>query len=111
MTETIFDIYTKEVTINGQTYKIRPLSGRFLPKFYKVIGKLSEGNADGKQDVNPTKLFEDAEAMEALHTIGLETLKKSYPETKVEQLDEFVSQNLLKMLEVLIQVNMPSDKA
>lgn len=102
----MFEIYTKEVEIvdksgNKQVYKLRPLSGRFLPKLYSAMSKF-QGIKEGEEfDVSVL----DEDTVQKLHTICLETFKASYPDQDVKVLDEFVSQNLLKLLEPVIQVN------
>ena len=101
----MFQIYTKEFKLkdasgNEETYRLRPLTGRFLPKLFGIMGKLSTGEGE----VDMSKL--DEEAMAKLHMICLETFKRSYPNEKEEALDEFVSQNLLRLIEPVFAVNM-----
>ncbi len=94
-----FDIYTQEVKINDQLYKLRPLCGRFLPKFFAVVKKF-----EGVDKDNASIPF-DEETIEKLHELGLETFKKSYPNTKEEELDEFVSQNLMLLIDPLMKLH------
>jgi len=105
----MFEIYRKEVKIkdnNGdeQVYNLRPLSGRFLPKLYKVLKAM---NAN-KDEENPIDAFEE-DVVDALFTVVLETMKASYPDRKVEELDMFVSQNLLKLMVPIIELNVNGD--
>ena len=103
-----FEIYKKEIEIvdgmgNKAKYMLRPLSGRFMPKLYGVIKKFEtskseEGTIDNSQI--------DESAMGDIHFLLLETFKKSYPKEDEEVLDEFCSQNLMKLLEGLIEVNL-----
>lgn len=112
----MFEIYTKEVEIkepNGNVvkYKLRPLSGRFLPKLYSIIGtmKKNETNTKGLTDEEKAaKAFEnlDEDTVNKLHSLTFETLKKSYPKEDAEVLDEFASQNLMQFLGALIEVNL-----
>lgn len=101
----IFDIYTKDVELklksgNSVTLKIRPLSGRFLPKLFSVASKFQ-----GKSEDEVSAIFSDEKSIADLHLLILETLKKSYPKEDVEALDEFASQNLFSLLEAVIEVN------
>jgi len=105
----MFEIYTKEVEIKGEKYLLRPLCGRFLPKLYSVLKALNESknNQEGTEEEKAAKAFDslNENTISKLHEIGLETFKKSYPEQDEKILDEFVSQNLLILLEALITVN------
>jgi hypothetical protein len=108
----MFEIYTKTVTITTPkgplSLSIRPLSGRFLPKLYSVIGKMSNV-ADVEDSGNNAKEFFnniDEETVEKAHSICLETMIKSYPAEDKQALDEFVSQNLLTLLPAIIEVNL-----
>ena len=99
----LFEIYTKEIELNGDKYQIKPLSGRFLPKLYKVMGEFEKHK--GKDDnVSMEALSE--EVIKDLHILATETFKASYPNTKAEEIEAFVSQNLLQLLEGLIEVNL-----
>ena len=99
---TMFEVFTKEVEINGTQYKLKPLSGRFMPKFFKVLKALEKASKSEDEFVQHL----DEEAMGHAHELVLETFKKSYPQEKVEQLDEFVSQHLNELLPALAEVNM-----
>ena len=95
----LFEIYTTEVEINGDIYKLRPLSGRHIGKLYSVIGKLQ--GEDEKEIAS--KLNE--ETMGGFYDIAVETFKKSYPNEEESKVEEFVSQNLQKLIEPIIKVN------
>lgn len=102
----MFEIYKKNVEItdaNGSkdVYTLRPLSGRFLPKLYRVIKKMSPD--DGKE-FSVKDL--DEEVLGDLHEIALETFKKSYPAQEVDVLDQWVAQNLMLLIEPLLEVNL-----
>jgi hypothetical protein len=101
-----FEIRTKEIEINGQHYRIRPLSGRFLPKFYAILEGMQGMDTENMKDGDMFK-FLNEKSVENLHKISLETLKKSAPKISEEILDEFVSQNLLSMFQGIMEVNMP----
>lgn len=100
----MFDVYTKEVVINGQSYRLRPLSGRYLPKLYRIISAMQEYKDDS------SKMFGDVTLVEDLHTLIFETFTKSYPNESKEILDEFITQNFIKLVEVVISVNMPKQE-
>ncbi len=104
--DAVFEIFTKEVEvkIGGNTHKyvLRPLSGRHLPKFYSIVKKIQQNKEGDKVDVTE---FLDENTVASLHELTLETFKKSYPKEDEEKLDEFVSQNLLSLMEGLMQVN------
>ena len=112
----MFEIYTKEVEIkepNGNVvkYKLRPLSGRFLPKLYSILGKMQVRQKELKglsEEEKNIKSFEqlDEDTISKLHSLTFETLKKSYPKENEEVLNEFASQNLLQFLGALIEVNL-----
>lgn len=102
-----FSIFTKEVEIDGTTYKLRPLSGRFLPKLYAVISKIDLKEGEDVSNEEMMKMLDEANIVN-LHFIALETFKKSYPDKNVDELDEWVSQNLLNLLGSLIEVNLNS---
>jgi len=101
-----YDIKTKEIEINGKHYNIRPLSGRFLPKFYAILEGMQGMDTENMKETDMFK-FLNEKAIEKLHKISFETLKKSDPKANEELLDEFVSQNLLTMFQVIMEVNMP----
>ena len=101
----LFDIYTKEVELETKTgkikYNLRPLSGRYLPKLFNLLKKLDIENKDSNKFIE--NLSEDIVA--DIHLLVLETFKASYPNEKVEDLDVFVSQNLMQLFPSLIEVN------
>jgi len=101
--DAVFEIFTKEVEIkvgdNVHKYTLRPLSGRFLPKLYSVIGKLQSKDEEGIGS------FLEEDTIKVLHELILETFRKSYPNEDENKLDEFVSQNIMLLLEAVIEVN------
>lgn len=98
----MFEIYTHEFELEGNTYKLRPVTGKFLPLFYSIAGKLQ-----GSEDNNDV-VFEE-ETISKLHTLVLETFKVSYPDTNPEELDAWVSQKLMKLIEPVLKVNTVSE--
>lgn len=103
----MFEIYKKkfifkDVSGREEEYLLRPISGRFLPKLFSIIKKLApEGEV---KEIKPKDMDEDA--MGLLHELILETFKKSYPEKKEDELDMWVSQNLMALVEPFLEVNM-----
>jgi hypothetical protein len=111
----MFDVYVKDVKVKTKTgevsLKIRPLSGKYLPKLYAAIGKLSFSDDAELSDAERSKQFLqslDEAAVQNLHEVVLETLKKSYPGEPVESLDEFASQYFIQLFPLVIEVNLGS---
>jgi hypothetical protein len=102
----IFEITTRDVVIKGETYKLRPLTGRFLPKLYAILAKAPK---DQDQE-GVMKMFADEQVVQNLYDIAVETLKKSYPEKDITQVEEFVSQNLLALFQPLIELNLGTEQ-
>jgi hypothetical protein len=100
----LFETYTKEVEIKGEKYLLRPLAGRFIGKLYSVIGKLQ--GSDEKDMLS--KLDEDT--MTKMYDICFETFKSSYPKEDESKVSAFVSQNLMKLIEPVITVNIGDQK-
>jgi hypothetical protein len=95
-----FEVYTKDVEIQGETYKLKPLRGRHLPMLFSALKgfKAKEGEELNISDI-------DEEAMGKLHTLALETFKLSYPDEDEEKLDRFVTQNLMVLFKTIIELN------
>ena len=102
----MFEVYTKEVIIKvgdkEETYKLKPLLGRFYPKFSSLLTKLQKATINDSVDFEKLEpsTFGDA------HELCVETLKKSYPNQNTEELEEFVSQNLFNLIPAPIEVNL-----
>jgi hypothetical protein len=108
-----FEIYTKDVEITlksgkTMTLTLRPLTGRFYPKFMSIVTQLMDVDKEAEQSDVLKKL--DEPTVEKLHLLLTETLKKSYPTEKPEVLDEFVSQNMFVLLEPFMEVNINDSK-
>lgn len=104
MNREMFKVYKKDVVvkINGeeQSYSLLPLSGRFLPK---LMGLAGSKQADSEGNVS----FEEKD-FSTFHELTMETLKFSYKiddSKELEELDLFVSQNLMVFVPVLFAVN------
>lgn len=101
---TQFELYTKLVKINEDEYRIVPLTGRFLPKLYRIFAAMERGKKEHGEDNFLQALSEQTVA--DTHELCLETMKKSYPERSPEVLDQFVSQNLWQVFGAVAEVNM-----
>jgi len=101
----MFDIKTTEVEIEGQQYKLRPLTGRFLPKFYSVLSKFQGVTEETESNEILSKL--DEPTIEKLHELILETLKATYKDIDDVKLEEFVSQHLITFLPHILSINLP----
>ena len=109
----MFEIYSKVATIEtpkgSLSLNIRPLSGRFLPKLYSALGKLDFSQDETIPTAQRMKEFLkslDEDAVTKLHEICFETLKASYPSEPKEELDLFVSQNLLQLFPIVLEINL-----
>ena len=105
---TMFEIYTKTVKIGDNEYRIRPLAGRFLPKLYTVFASFERGRKEHGEDGFLQGL--DEKTISYAHELCLETMKASYNERSVEELDAFVSQNLWELFGAVSEVNMGNKK-
>jgi len=101
-----FDVYSKEIKIehNGTdyTYELRPVEGKHIKKFYRAIKglqNLEEGDVSNL----------DEESMEMLHFIAVKSLEHDVSDSERENLDRFVTQHLMELVEPVIQVNMDVD--
>lgn len=103
-----FQIFKKEVTISDEQYHLRPLNGEHIDMFFEVLSKL-EGVGDG--DVDKVSAVMDGETAAKLHKLALVTFIKSYPKERVEDLEEFVTQNLLQLIQPLLEVNIRNPDA
>ena len=99
-----FEIYAHEFELEGLKYKLRPVSGKHIGLLIKVVGKFENNEEFKISDL-------DEETVTSLHTLVLETFLASYPEKRdnpqqLQQLDQFVSQKLFKLIEPVFKVNM-----
>jgi hypothetical protein len=98
----LFDIYVKEIEVEGEKYTIRPLTGRYIGKLYGCIGKLGVKEGMSEQEAAESM---NPEAMADLYEIALETFKASYPKEDENKLAGWVTQNLTKLIQPIIEVN------
>lgn len=97
----MFEIYSKDVTIEGKVYTVKPLPGKFLPKLYKLVGKLQGISGEGD---NVLEIIGE-ESIGDLHILASEMFARSYPQQAREDIEMFVSQNLLAVLPVVLEVH------
>lgn len=98
----MFDVKKYEFEFEGEKYKILPLNGDDLEDFYEVALKMKE-DAEGNVAIT-------GKDMKIFHKLTLKTFEKSYPSEfskGKENMESFVSQNLTKLIEHLVKVNMP----
>lgn len=105
----MFELYEEKVELvdragNKNTYTISPLPGEYLEDLYYVIDKFQSA---GEKDSEILKAL-TTDTSNKLHKLVMATLLQSYPNEDKDKLNKFVSQNLLKFVEPIIKVNMPS---
>jgi len=104
----MFEVYKEKVELadkagNKSTYEISPLTGEYLEDLYSVMDAFQGAGED--KDV--LKVL-GSDAVAKLHKIVFATLIQSYPNEDKAKLNQFVSQNLMKFIEPIVKVNMPS---
>lgn len=96
-----FDLFDKNVEIRGTEYKFKPLKAEYLPKIYRIVGKLPEKEDAGTDFLSKLSEQDYLDIIE----MGTVTLQRSNPDADVEQIRAFVGQNLLTVMMGLIEVN------
>ena len=116
-----FKVYREEVVVKTRSgekkFNLLPLSGRYYGKFMRVASKFMDANKEEglskeEQSANFLKSI-DEETFTNLHLLVLETIKHSMRITnkdELEQLDLFVSQNLMSFVAPLISVNLGQEE-
>jgi len=105
----MFEVYKEKLEITGkngnkEVYEISPLSGEYLEDLYSVM-EAFQGAGDDEKEI--LKVL-GTSVVKKLHNLVLATLLQSYPNEDKAKLNQFVSQNLMKFIEPIIKVNMPS---
>jgi hypothetical protein len=105
----MFEIYKEKIEItdkvgNKSTYELSPLSGEYLEDLYSVMDAF-QGAGDNEKGI--LKVL-GTKTVEQLHRLVFATLLASYPNEDKAKLNQFVSQNLMKFIEPIVKVNMPS---
>jgi hypothetical protein len=96
-----FELFDKDIEIRGTKYKFKPLKSEYLPKVYRIVGKLPENDTAG---VDFLSKLEEKDYLDIIE-MGTVTLQRSNPDADVEQIRAFVGQNLLVVMMGLIEVN------
>jgi hypothetical protein len=98
----MFEIRTKELKIENDTYILKPLKGDSLPALWGVLTKLGkEVDEEGKPKLESL----DEETMRKIFNLCFDTFKKSYPSESPEKLEYFVSQNLWSIFPAVMELN------
>ena len=105
----MFDVYKEKVEItdkggNKNVYEVGPLSGEYLEDLYSVMDAFQGAGEDDKEVLKVL----GTDAVAKLHKLVFATLIQSYPSEDKAKLNQFVSQNLMKFIEPIVKVNMPS---
>lgn len=112
---TDFDIYTKEVEVDGKTLRLRPLDGEHLPLMWSILTESDTSSAMDKEDVEKLSEAEKSEMvkgmfteenMRSIYKLCLHTMVRSYPKKDKEGLEDFTSLNLMKLFSVITDLNM-----
>lgn len=88
---------------------LRPLPVSDLPKLLKITGSFAVSS--GKKDVSSedvTKVLADESVTKALVDICVATIKKSCPDWKEDERDEFVSHHFLDLFQAIVDFNLSS---
>jgi len=119
---TKFNITSHKFELDNEEYFLKPLGGAHIGLLFEVLESFQSVNARIESEA-PIKATEeereklssekflaylDKEALGKLHTLTMETFKRSYPSEKVDDLEGFVTQNLFKLMNHVIKVNMNS---
>lgn len=96
-----FEVYSKTINIEGDDYKLYPLSGEYLGKFYEVIGKLESVSRDETVEI-------PKDIVTTLHELLTITFKEAYPEDEKmssKAIEQFVTRHLWTLVPVLSELN------
>jgi len=110
----MFDIKKEKVEItdksgNKEVYELSPLTGEYLEDLFSVLDALQSSFKEEKKDEEVLKLL-GSPVSKKLHRLIYSSLEQSYPNINKQQLNQFVSQNLMKFIEPIIKLNMPSNQ-
>jgi len=95
--------------INGEEFKLKPLSLEELPLFFKVM-KAFSGASD--KNASPEEMLKnvDDDGLSAMKQIIQVTLEKSYPDDK-EGMEEFGLKYMNELLGKIMEINSSSTAA
>jgi hypothetical protein len=98
-----FDIYTETVDIehngNEYSYTLKPVKGKAIREFYTAVKGLQNLEDGDMQNLDP-------QSMESLHKIAVECMREDASDASDDELDRFVSQHLLQLIDPVMKVNM-----
>lgn len=97
----VFEIYIHEFELDGEKYRLKPAPGEYIPAVYSLTSKASE------EDAVASFTKED---YDALRVLAVQTFIASYPSEDVKKVEQFVSQNLLRLIDPVIKVNLATPK-
>ena len=93
---------------NGEkdVFTIHPLPFKFLPKIFELLSVFQNLTPeDGSQDLESFFETFKPETVGLVQELVLESLKVSYPDANVTDLEGFAQSNLFALLPVVIEVN------
>lgn len=116
-----FEVMREKVTIKDEAgedhlYTLTPARGEHISEFFKLLKEITGSFKDvKKEDLTEDKLKESnleeipisPESMQIAHMLIMDSFTRTYgKEIKKDTLEEFVSQNLMTLLEPLLNVNL-----
>ena len=114
-----YNVTTYKFELNGDEYFLKPLGGEHIGLLFGVLGAFQDVNAkiesetvsmseEEKEKYSGEKFLSylPKDALKDLHALTLHTLKISDPTADVKVLEGFVTQNLFKLMNHVIKVNM-----
>ena len=120
---TKYNITTYKFELDGEEYFLKPLGGEHIGLLFGVLGSFQDVNSrietetKGMTEAQAEKYsgekflsYLPKDALRDLHALTLYTLKNSDPEADVKVLEGFVTQNLFKLMNHVIKVNMNSSE-
>ena len=98
-------IRTAQIEIDGKQYIIRPLTGKYIGKLFTVMKSMSKI----KEGSSPEEIFSviNEDTATALHELIYATLQKANTGMNPEELDEYVTQDMFKLMGKILEINMP----
>jgi hypothetical protein len=96
----------QEFELDGQKYKFKPLTGRYIGKIYSLMKSFSKVKEGSETSVLEAM---DEATVGQLYDVVYETVIKSYPTEDKVKLEAWVSQNLMRLIEPVLKINLPSE--
>ena len=106
----MFDVKKEKVEIvasngNKDVYEISPLTGEYLEDLYYVMDKFQGAGEDENEILKAL----GTDAVTKLHKLVFASLAGNYPDIDKNNLNQFVSQNLMKFIEPVVKANVPQE--